>query len=406
MIKRILGLGTFPSVKPIHGGQRRAAAFRTFYRTIGIEYVYTCIYDRDHYAPELVGPHDIPLLVSESAEGPVSLIGDILAGRQGATNEASFHQFLSLIEELKPDALQLEQPFMWPLAKRLRDELGAQTLPLIYSSYNVEAPLKDAILISGGVASDLRRHICDGIEQMEAEACREAALVVCVTAAERSHYLHYCPANNIIVVPNGVDRPPRVIEDTARCREIFQGRPFAFMVGSAYPPNIEGLCRYVFSDGAFMVPPVKSIAVCGGVCGGILTHSSYQRFLTANSRRVELFPEIEDSELWAVKAACHVVALPIDTGGGSNLKTAEALALGKWIVATTVAMRGYESFMGAEGLIIANDNASFRRAIAQTLRSPPLAISEASRRAREAVYWDRCFEASGIAGRLRRLGGD
>src|SRR3954469_24978314 len=166
------------------------------------------------------------------------------------------------------------------------------------------------------------------------------------------------------------------------------------MVGSAYPPNIEGACRYVFRDGAFMVPPIKSLAVCGGVSNGILGHPSYQRFLTANSLRVDFFLEIEDSELWAVKAACHIVALPIDTGGGSNLKTAEALALGKWIVATSVAMRGYESFLDAEGLIIANEPATFRRSIAQTLRFPPLQISEASRRARDAVYWDRCFEPS------------
>ena len=403
MIKRILGLGTFPVVKPIHGGQRRAAAFRNFYQTIGIDYVYTCIYDRDHYAPALVGPHDIPLIAPESTEGPVALIGDILAGRQGAANEASFQHFLNLIKQVNPDALQLEQPFLWPLAQRLRQTLGAATLPLIYSSYNVEAPLKDAILVSGGVASDLRRRICEAIEQMEAEVCREAALVVCVTPEERNHYLRYAPADTV-VVPNGVDRPPNIIEESARCRANFESRPFVFMVGSAYPPNIDGLCRYVFRDGAFMVPPIKSIAVCGGVCEGILSHPSYQRFLTANARRVHFFPEIEDPELWAVKTACHVVALPIDTGGGSNLKTAEALALGKWIVATTVAMRGYEQFSGAEGLIIANDSASFRRAIAQALQSPPLNISEASRHGREAVYWDRCFAESGLVVRLPRVG--
>jgi glycosyltransferase involved in cell wall biosynthesis len=234
--------------------------------------------------------------------------------------------------------------------------------------------------------------------------CREDALVVCVTEAERNHYLRYCSADNIIVVPNGVDRPPAVIEESGRCREVFQGKPFAFMVGSAYPPNIDGLRRYVFRDGAFMVPPLKSIAVCGGVCDGIRNHPSYQRFLVANSRRVEFFPEIDDAELWAIKTACHVVALPIDTGGGSNLKTAEALALGKWIVATSVAMRGYERFLNAEGLIIANDTAAFRRAIAQALRSPLLTISEASRNAREAVHWDRCFAASGMADFLQRIG--
>jgi glycosyltransferase involved in cell wall biosynthesis len=176
------------------------------------------------------------------------------------------------------------------------------------------------------------------------------------------------------------------------------------MVGSAYPPNIEGACRYVFRDGAFVVPPIKSIAVCGGVSNGILAHPTYQRFLTAHSLRVHFFTEIDDTELWAVKMACHVVALPIDTGGGSNLKTAEALALGKWIVATTVAMRGYERFMDADGVVIANDSVSFRRALAQALRSPPLTVSGASSDAREVVYWDRCFGESGMVHSLVRLG--
>ena len=202
VIKRALGFGTFPAVTPVHGGQRRAAAFRDFYRQLGIEYVYTCIYDSIPYAPPLVGQHDIPLIVPDSDEGPISLIGDILSGRQGATHEASFHHFLKLVERLNPDVLQLEQPFMWPLAKRLRETVGK--LPLIYSSYNVEAPLKEAILLGDGVAADVRRRICGSIEAMEAEICREAALVVCVTASERNHYLGYCAPEKVVVVPNGV----------------------------------------------------------------------------------------------------------------------------------------------------------------------------------------------------------
>lgn len=402
-LRRILGLGTFPAVKPIHGGQRRAAAFRNFYESIGADYIYTCIYDADHYAPPFVGPHDIPLKPPPSAEVPVALIGDYLSGRQGATDPASFQHFLDVVERLQPDALQLEQPFMWPLAKRLRETFGGARLPLIYSSYNVEAPLKDAILAGGGVTLNVRRQICASIEQLEAEVCHEAALVVCVSAAERDHYAGYCPNEKVIVVPNGVDRPPAVIHEYAPCREIFEGRPFMFMVGSAYPPNIEGVCRYIFKDGAFMVPPVKSLAICGGVSDGIFSHPLYQRFLAANSARTHFFPQIEDSELWAMKAACHVVALPIDTGGGSNLKTAEALTLGKWIVASKVAMRGYENYFDTEGLIIASDSIAFRTAIAQALRSAPLSISGESRRVRDALYWDRCFGDSGLAARCMRL---
>jgi glycosyltransferase involved in cell wall biosynthesis len=402
-LRRVLGLGTFPAIKPVHGGQRRAAAFQRFYESVGVDYVYTCIYDGNHYAPPLVSPHDIPLEAPSFAEAPVALIGDYLSGRQGATDPASFRHFLNIVERLEPDALQLEQPFMWPLAKRLRDTLGAGRLPLIYSSYNVEAPLKDAILTGGGVVSAVRRHICDHIEQMEAEICQEAALVVCVSAAERDHYVRYCAPERVIVVPNGVDRPPSAIQEFAACREVFERRPFMFMVGSAYGPNIEGVCRYVFSDGAFMVPPVKCLAICGGVSEGVFHHHLYRRFGAANSARTHFFPKIDDSELWAMKAACHVVALPIDTGGGSNLKTAEALSLGKWIVASPVAMRGYENYLNAEGLIIAKDSVAFRTAVARALRSAPPVVSRESRYAREALYWDRCFNDTQLARRISVL---
>jgi hypothetical protein len=403
VIKRIVGFGTFPAVKPVHGGQRRAAAFRNFYQTVGIEYIYTCIYDSEYYGPTFVGPYDIPLIVPESVEGPVTLIGDMLSGRQGATDEASFRHFLSVIEKLKPDALQLEQPFMWPLAKRLQEKPDVKMLPLIYSSYNVEAPLKDAILTGVGVASDQRRLICDDIEQMEAELCREAALVVCVTAAERDHYLRYCSPGNLIVVPNGVGRPPEVIQESAQCREIFRGRPFVFMVGSAYPPNIDGFCNYVVKDGAFMVPPIKSLAVCGGMGDGIINQPSYQRFQAANSSRIQFFPRIEDSELWALMSSSHGALLPLATGSGSNLKTAEALILGKWVVATSVAMRGFEAFLDSEGLIVADDSVAFRQAIATVLRSPPLVISKKSKKARDALHWDRCFGDSELNRCLPRL---
>ena len=397
MIRRVLGLGTYPIAKPVHGGQRRVAAFKTFYRSIGVDYEYACIYDPNHYGPDIVGRHDIPLVASSSEESPVSLIGDILSGRQAATDPVSFQHFLNVLDRLRPDALQLEHPFMWPLVKRLRDKIGEQRLPLIYSSHNVEAPLKGEILSGSGVSSETRRRICDSIDQMEAEVCRAATLTVCVSRSEQKHYLQYQPSlERVIVVPNGIERPPPVIPDYAPCSREFGENPFAFMVGSAYPPNIEGFCHYVVSDGAFMTPPARSIAVCGGVCDGILNHHLYRRFMAANSARIHLFPRIEDEELWSIKTKCHVVLLPIGTGRGSNLKTAEALMLGKWVIATSIAMRGYEDFLDIEGLIIANDSVGFRRAIAQALRSPPPSISDKSRQVREALYWDRCFGDSGL----------
>jgi glycosyltransferase involved in cell wall biosynthesis len=149
--------------------------------------------------------------------------------------------------------------------------------------------------------------------------------------------------------------------------------------------------------GVFYVPPVHSIAICGGVAEPVFIHPEYQRYLSANSDRVMFFPQVTDCELWAIKHSCHGVVLPIRSGGGSNLKTAEALALGKWVVATSTSLRGFKQFSDADGVIIADDPAEFRHAIRQVLRRAALDLSADSFAARDALYWDRCFCDSDFA---------
>lgn len=397
-VARILGLGTYPVHKPVHGGQRRVAAFKQFYERKGITYTCASIYDGAHYGRTDVGPYDHSLDASKSDSWLVNIIGDVMSGRQAAIDPATFRHFASVVEQVAPDALQLEQPFMWPLAKRLR-QIAASCKPLlIYSSHNVEAPLKRAVLMSCNVPSELRNKICSEIEEMEAELAREADLIVCVSQADRNYYRRELGVSSqVIVVPNGADRPAECSShrspDGLSC---FGERPYLMTVGSAHIPNIEGLCHYVVNDGVFCVPPTASIAICGGIATLISKHPEYQRYLAANAKRVKFFIDVSDSELAAIKQRCHGIFLPIRSGGGTNLKTAEALALEKWVVATSTSLRGFETFLSAEGVIIADNPADFRQAIRQVLRRPPLEVSERSRAARDALYWDRCFGDSDL----------
>lgn len=399
--RRILGLGTFPIVKPIHGGQRRVDAIRKFYESVGIRYDHACVYDASVYPRDFVGAHDIPAGAPPPQYGSIPYVTDLIAGWQAANDPPSLKHFLGVLEAVGPDALQLEHPFMWPLAERLLRSVGERNLPLIYSSHNVEAPLKKSILLgSGVVAADLCVRIHDEIEKIERAACSRATLIICVSKSDQTYYLNFRSEPDVIVVPNGVDRPPpHISRDTAACR-VFGANRFLLLVGSAYPPNIEGACELVIRDGAFHSPPVKTLAVCGGVSDGIYQNPAYQRFAAANDARVQFFPVIEDDDLWALKAAAHGCLLAVGPSGGTSLKTAEALALGKWVVANSTALRGFERFADAEGVIRADTRTDFRRAMAKVLRSDPIEISARSHEEREALYWDRCFSDSGLAQRL------
>lgn len=400
---RVLALGTFPIVKPVHGGQRRIASIKRFYESIGVTYDHACVYDGSIYGGSRLGPHDIPLAPPPAEYRGVPFIADVLSGWQAADDPASYAHFAGLVERLRPDAIQLEHPFMWPLVRRL-NEGSANPLPLIYSSHNVEAPLKHALMAQGRVAVAVRTRIVSYIKEIEAQIREQARLILCVSAVDGDHYLKQPAAGEIVIVRNGVDRAPAVIGEFARIREVFGSRPFLLTVGSLYPPNVTGACELLLRDGAFHSPAVKSLAVCGGMASGILQHPIYRNFERANDCRVEFFPTIEDDELWAIKHACHGVVLAIDpASGGTSLKTAEALVLGKWVIANSTALRGFEEFADAEGVIKADTRTLFRQAMARVLREPAAKVSDDSLAAREALYWDRCFADSALKTKLMRV---
>ena len=87
------------------------------------------------------------------------------------------------------------------------------------------------------------------------------------------------------------------------------------------------------------------------------------------------------------------IVLPLTQGGGTNLKTAEALWSGKYVVATTVAMRGFESFIDANGVFVANDAPAFKQALRTAMSLPPLALSKEEIDSRRSVLWGTCLNS-------------
>ena len=94
-----------------------------------------------------------------------------------------------------------------------------------------------------------------------------------------------------------------------------------------------------------------------------------------------------ESELSGLLATAHVLILPITRGGGTNLKTAEALWSGRHVVGTTIAMRGFEDFCSTRGLVIADDPSAFQKAIREAMSSPALQLEAAERQQRSRVLW-------------------
>jgi glycosyltransferase involved in cell wall biosynthesis len=329
----------------------------------------------------------------------VPFLSDLSSGIFAAESPAAYAHFCNLLARLNPDLIQLEHPFMWPLVKRMRHEGRLDGIQIIYSSHNWEGPLKESILLRAGVPSSKAAAVRAEIEAMEAELVSAAAVVIAVSPADAEIYRGLTTEPKVFVAPNGTSRPPAEIVGQGHkatvVRKNVDGK-FMFFVGSAYPPNIEGFQRLVAEGGFYFLPPEKAVVVCGGASEGIFNTGEYQRFILGNSERVQFLSNLDDADLWAFKDAAHLFLLPIEFGGGTNLKSAEAIASGKWVIATSNALRGRDEFMDAPGIIVANTQAAFREAMIKVMASPPLKLTAKERMAREQVYWDQVMINSGV----------
>src|SRR5690606_15938162 len=83
-----------------------------------------------------------------------------------------------------------------------------------------------------------------------------------------------------------------------------------------------------------------------------------------------------------------VIILPITSGGGSNLKTAEAILTSKPIVATNFAFRAYENFLDLPNITISNSKTIFKKSIIDTLKKSQPSLNAQHIRKTQTVQWN------------------
>lgn len=379
---RILSLGTYPIQLPIHGGQRRVAALCRQLRNTGHHVTYVSAFPEGAYASSVTGPLDysVPAIADQLGGGWAS---DVAAGEYCASNDTAYAHFMSIADAIRPDVIMLESPFLFPLALKLNNDLGAKAA-LVYSSHNVEAPLKHDVLRAAGVAPQTIAKIVAKVDDTERKLVAASSLILAVSKSDAATYTSWNKSTSVAVYPNGVDRPQRA--DVQRPDTL--PNPYVSFVGSAHIPNRDGFINLILGDGLQFLPPEKSMAVVGGVSELIYNHGAFQKRVTSNCDRVQFYPNVSDRDLSEILGHSAGILLPIETGGGTNLKTAEALISGKWVVGTEQAFRGYEGFMKDPSVIIARSRGDFVAAIRKVLKDPAPDLQLIHIQKRQEVLWD------------------
>jgi glycosyltransferase involved in cell wall biosynthesis len=360
---------TYPIARPRSGGQIRAAAIVRAYVAGGFRVVPIAVTEAGAFPRVEHGPDDLefPLDDARAFAGgaPLPQSNDLQAGRFLEADEKLFKRLLKKLPE-RVEAFHLEQPWLLPAVTKLKTLPRFERSRIVYGSQNIEAPLRAAICQQAGVDGSA---VVAAVRAVEFEACRVAELTLAVSESDETA-LRSMGARKVVRAANGIHvskADPKVV---ARWQEQLRHRRVALFVGSAHPPNAAGFVR-AFGDALGFLPPDCCIVAAGRVGVRLREHYEATRYQSLNLSRLVITGEVAEDDLSALKSLAEVYLLPIFEGGGSNIKTSEAILSGRPIIATPTSLRGFEHYTSLPGLTIADSRQAFVDALRSVFTNPP-----------------------------------
>lgn len=391
--KRVLIINTFPIVKPMSGGQKRQAAIVEAYAKAFDKVRYVSVFFKEHH--KQYSQWDIPLpdeLTETMRRSPHT--GDIVCGKAIYDNPTVKGRMAALLKDFRPDIIQIEQAFPYFGLKPLLEEMGLKPT-LVYSSHNVEAPHKAEILRSTGMTEAEVKPVIKELKAVELDLVKEAGLVIACTETDRKFFAEH-GAKKTVVARNGMAPIQATESELSYWRDYFAERGIAkkvLFVGAAHPPNWVGFEDMV-GYGIGFLPFDARLFMIGGICDYFENNirEEYNPVHLTFWQRVIACGRLSEDRMNALISLADVIVLPITEGGGSNLKTAEAVLANKAVVATSHAFRSFEELKSLPNIYIADTKPAFQAAVAKALREPLKARTAGQEALAESVLWKNCLK--------------
>ena len=383
----VLLLSTYAFGEPRHGGQVRLANIAQAYERAGFSVSSLAVCETRYRG---FGKDD--LLFSDQAphnlfKGRSVLFStDFLSGLYAANPKGAWPHISARFADQKIDVIHVEQPWLWPLALRLRELPTCANTILVYGSQNIEAPLRREILQSYRHEAE---DFIEAIDQLERAACQGADLSLAVTQEDAS-LLREFGAREVILAPNGIAPWSASKNLISQWQKKLPAAPWALYIASAHPPNFTSFLECM-GQALGGIPPNSKLVVAGSVCEHLEILLAQSRWSNLNLARTLYLGQLTNDDLTAVKSLASVFCLPIAHGGGSNIKTAEALYSGASVVGSVAAFRGFEEFTALAQVYVAHSPEEFQYLLRTLLTQEPIAVDEPGHALRKRLKWTACL---------------
>lgn len=277
-----------------------------------------------------------------------------------------------LVQEWQPDIVQLEfhvmGQFLPALAKTSAPRVLVQHEPGVAGASEKGRH---------GVGPLRRRLEVRAWRQFEEKVMRDVNAVVVFTARDRSALAAQVPGARLVTIPLGMELPARPLEPSGTDPD-----NLLFFGSFRHQPNIDAARRLV--QGIFPRVRAQRPQVTLHIVGADATPEVAE--LTGDG--IEFLGEVPDLAPHLDRAA--VVLVPLRFGGGMRVKVLEALAAGKAVVGSALALDGVDLVDG-EHVVFAETDEEFASAALDLLAddSKRVALGRNARAWAEAhLSWD------------------
>lgn len=258
-----------------------------------------------------------------------------------------------------------DHPYLSPLPIAYSDRF-------VYSSQNCEYGLKKDLL----EWHPDKDALLDDVRLAERRCVASAAAIVVVSAKDGIDLVSGVKAAApVTVVANGASLPaiPSPEDLSAAKRHIFSKS--AVFMGSAHMPNVDA-AKFIVESLSTQCSDVD-FHIVGSVCQAL------PKELPSN---VKAWGLLNESMKAAVLSQCSVAINPMFSGSGSNVKLADFLANGLYVVSTEFGVRGYPDDIFNH--VSVSDRASFPTALVKAIGNPATSAAE-NRRVRHQLFLEQ-----------------
>ncbi len=235
-------------------------------------------------------------------------------------NSSKSHEILDIIRKQNIKLIWLDSSNLGCIAKIIKEHFPQ--IKIITFFQNVEYNfMKDQWHLTHNPKFTYRIYLAKINEQY---SCRFSDRIISLNTRDAQAIEHLYGR-----IPD-IQIPVSLKDDVEPEQPIFSGNIKALFLGSNFPPNIEGIKLFI----DHILPKISIDLVVAG-SGMEVLKPQYP-----NTERLQIMGFVEN--LQKLYASVNFMVMPIFSGSGMKVKTAEALKYGKFIFASPEAIEGYK----------------------------------------------------------------